>query len=431
MKALPDSAVILSFEGPDPYSMVGGLGTRVTELGAALAQAGVRTTLIFVGDPARPPIERPAANLEYRRWCQWISTYYPDNVYDGELAKMNDYSTSVPRFVAETIVEPAAARGEAVLILAEDWQTAPCAVALDEILRERKLGDRTTLVWNANNTYGFPTIDWRALASAARVTTVSRYMKFELQARGVEPLVIPNGIPKRLLGGAPKKLVRLASKRLRHRHPLFIKVARFEEEKRWMQVVEAFADLRARRPEATLLVRGGREPYGYAVFTRARELGMQVEDLTLGSRDPSAVLEALAAAEAPIVNVRSFVPEAALLALYQVADAVLANSGREPFGLVGLEVMAVSGVAVTGSTGEDYVQPFENALACDTGNPRELAGLLEQLIADPAFAQAIRKGGKATAKCYTWSRILKIMARKLGNLGHRRCDDRRCCNRVV
>jgi hypothetical protein len=48
--------------------------------------------------------------------------------------------------------------------------------------------------------------------------------------------------------------------------------------------------------------------------------------------------------------------------LFSGSAAVLANSGREPFGLVGLETMAAGGVACTGSTGEDYVVPGQNAL---------------------------------------------------------------------
>jgi glycosyltransferase involved in cell wall biosynthesis len=413
MLSSPKNAVILSFEGPDPYSMVGGLGTRVTEMSAALAEAGLCTTLLFVGDPALPPVEQRAHNLELRRWCQWISAYHPGSVYDGELAKMNDFTASVPAFVAETIVAPAAVRGESVLIVAEDWQTAPAAIAIDALLRKRNLRDRAILTWNANNTYGFQTIDWRALSSAARITAVSRYMKFELETHGVEALVVPNGIPQRLLGGASKQLVRVALKELRQRRPLFVKVARFEEEKRWMQVIDAFAALVARHPEATLVIRGGREPYGATVLERARQRGIYVEDLTVVSQDPQEVLEAIAAAPGSIVNVRSFVPEETLLVLYHVADAVLANSGREPFGLVGLEVMAVGGVVVTGSTGEDYVEPFENALACDTGDARELAAHLEELVGDHDLALAIAAAGEATAKRYTWPRVLELLFRKL------------------
>jgi glycosyltransferase involved in cell wall biosynthesis len=405
--------VLLSFEGPDAYSMVGGLGTRATELSAALAEGGLNTTLIFIGDPGLPAVEKRAAHLEYRRWCQWISAYHPGNVYDGEIGKRDDYAASVPPFAVDEIVAPAAARGETVLVVAEDWQTAPCVIALDALLHERDLRDRATLVWNANNTYGFETIDWTALASAARITTVSRYMKFELQARGVEALVVPNGIPERLLEGASKKLKRLAEKRFRTRRPLFVKVARFEEDKRWMQVVEAFAQVRTLHPDATLIVRGGRESYGTAVLERAHALGLDVEEVRFERREPREAIERLGDAHGAIVDVRSYLPEDALVALYRVANAVLANSGREPFGLVGLEVMAAGGVAVTGSTGEDYVTPFENAIACDTGDARELAAYLEKVVEDCEFDRALRAAGEATARRYTWPRVLEILAEKL------------------
>lgn len=413
MNALPSNVVVLSFEGPDPYSMVGGLGTRVTELSAALATAGSRTTLIFVGDPKLPAVEQAATTLEYRRWCQWISAYHPGNVYDGEHGKSDDYRTSVPPFVVDSVVEPAARRGETVLVLAEDWQTAGAAIELDRLLRERGLRDRAILLWNANNTYGFDSMDWGALTRAARVTTVSKYMKFELQQRGIQSLVIPNGIPERIVGGPPDDLVRDVNNALPAR-PLFVKVGRYDEDKRWMQAIEAFALVRERHPEAMLVVRGGREPYGEAIFGRARDLGLSIEDVAVGSRDTDALVAALTTVRAPIVNLRTFVPEELLFALYAVADATLANSGKEPFGLVGLEVMAASGIAVTGSTGEDYAQPFENAIVCDTGDGRELAGYLNALLDDPALARAIRVAGEATAERYTWPIILNVLANKIG-----------------
>lgn len=392
--------------------MVGGLGTRVSEMSLALAQSGIDTTLLFVGDPGREPVERRSGTLEYRRWAQWISAYHADGVYDGEWAKANDFTSSVPPFIVEHVVEPAAARGQSVLVVAEDWQTAGAAIALDRALRERGLRDCVALLWNANNVYGFDAIDWTALASAAQVTTVSRYMRFELEARGVAPLVIPNGIPSRLLEGASESLVWLAQASIARR-PLFVKIGRFDEDKRWMQAVEAFALVHARRPDAMLVVRGGRESYGERIFARARELGLAIEDVTFESRAPEEAIAALGAARGPIVNVRSFLPEEALLALYRVADAVLANSGFEPFGLVGLEVMAAGGVAVTGSTGEDYVRPFENAIACDTADPRELAGYLEDLAADPSLGERLRSGGAVTAAEYTWERVFDVLARKL------------------
>ena len=52
----PENTVFVSlcFEGPDIYSMAGGLGTRVTEFTESLANVGYETHLIFVGDPTKP-----------------------------------------------------------------------------------------------------------------------------------------------------------------------------------------------------------------------------------------------------------------------------------------------------------------------------------------------------------------------------------------
>ena len=61
--------------------------------------------------------------------------------------------------------------------------------------------------------------------------------------------------------------------------------------------------------------------------------------------------------------------------LFRGSAAVLANSGREPFGLVGLETMAAGGVACTGCTGEDYVVPGQNALVLETTDPWEFVSL--------------------------------------------------------
>ena len=65
-----------------------------------------------------------------------------------------------------SIVRPAAARGERVLVLAEDWQVVPAVLTLDRTARDAGLRDALTMAWNANNTYGFHTIDFHALARA-------------------------------------------------------------------------------------------------------------------------------------------------------------------------------------------------------------------------------------------------------------------------
>ena len=88
------------------------------------------------------------------------------------------------------------------------------------------------------------------------------------------------------------------------------------------------------------------------------------------------------------------------------ADGVLANSEREPFGLVGLEVMASGGIAYVGRTGEDYAVPLGNAVVMQSDDPRELLATHQSLRARPEIVRAIRSDGRATAKRFIWPRVL-------------------------
>src|SRR5262249_41385299 len=111
--------------------------------------------------------------------------------------------------------------------------------------------------------------------------------------------------------------------------------------------------------------------------------------------------------DADIVHLRTPLDSPSCRVLFRSSAAVLANSGREPFGLVGLETMAAGGVACTGSTGEDYVVPGQNALVLETTDPWEFVTLFRELRADPARDQALRRAGRATAERYTWAHIVR------------------------
>lgn len=405
-------AALLSFEGPDRYASVGGLGTRETSFARALGEAEVETTLFFVGDPKLPAVEAFAPGVTLRRWCQWISRFHPRDVYDGEMQKVRDYGESVPPFVVDEIVEPAVAAGDRVLVIAEEWQTAGATIALDTRLRARGLRDRVTILWNANNTYGFERIDWAALERAASIVTVSKYMKFELARAGVASLVVPNGIAESLLDGPPRERIARFRRALRGK-PSLVKVGRFDPDKNWMQAIEAVAELRAMGLAPQLIVRGGREAYGEIVYARAAELGLRVERIEADGDDSEAVASALEASTGDVVALRAFLPDETLYALYVAADAVLANSGKEPFGLVGLEVMAVGGIAVCGATGEEYAEPFVNAIVCDTNDGRELAQYVAGSFGDERQADRMRQAGYATASRYLWTNVLETLAHKV------------------
>jgi glycosyltransferase involved in cell wall biosynthesis len=412
---IPPNIVVLSFEGPDRYSFVGGLGVRVTELATALGAAGFRTSVFFIGDPEKPGQDDFTENVRLYRWCQWISKYHEGGVYDGELGKIADFASSAPPFIVSEIVRPAHERGERVLVMAEDWQVVPAVLRLDRALYEAGLRQSAILTWNANNTYGFETIDWHALERAAHITCVSKYMKFELGLHGAQSLVVPNGIPEAIAQQDHSGVIASLQKAFRGRKTL-LKVGRYDPDKRWMQAIDAVAELRAAGTRVQLIVRGGKEPYGEAVFARAAARQLSVENLALGESTPERLAKAIAESSADILNLKSFLPNETLYALYGAADAVLANSGKEPFGLVGLEVMASKGIPVCGSTGEDYARPFENAIVCDTDEPYELAAYLTELFENPKLAARIRKRAVETAEHYTWPAVFELLDTKLAFL---------------
>lgn len=409
---IPHSVAILSFEGPDRYALIGGLATRVTQLARALGAAGHDVQLFFVGDPNAEPVEQTDPGVTLRRWSQHISRTHARNAYDGEPAKVHDWETSLPGWIVDELVTPARERGERVLVICEEWQTANVAIAIDRTARERGVRGALTLMWNANNTYGFEKIHWPTLTRAAAVTAVSKYMKFELAQRGVAALVIPNGIDEALLDGADPRQT-YALREAFGGKPTCVKVGRFDPDKNWLQAIDALAEVRAAGFDARLIVRGGKEPYGDVVFGRARERGLAVERLDIEGRDCHELAQGLAGVQAPVVHLRAFLDEATLYALYAAADVTLANSGKEPFGLVGLEVMAAGGVVVCGATGEEYAEPFVNAIVCDTGDGRELATYLCALFQDEDLADALRRHGAETAARYTWAHVLESLGRKI------------------
>ena len=400
--------VILSFEGPDRYSLAGGLGTRITYLSQALAAMGFPTHLFFVGDPKGKGEESvDSSPLTLHRWSQWISEYYPSGVYQGENDKVNDFNDSIPPFVVDRIIEPAVSAEKLVVVLSEEWHTAEALCRVSEQLRARGMRGSVVTFWNANNTYGFDRIDWPRLAENTAITTVSRYMKHIMRGMGINPLVIPNGIPEILLPEVDHRI----SGKLRERmgsEVLLAKVARYDKTKGWDEAIEATARLNREGTKTVLLARGGIEPYGEEVLYNARQLGLKVKDLTSGTEDMRGYLEAVDNQDgAEVLNIRFQCPPELLRILYHASDAVLANSSHEPFGLVGLETMAAGGIAFTGGTGEDYAVHMRNAIVLETSDPREIESYLTYLDGHGDKKEDIRKSARHTARAFTWEEIIK------------------------
>ncbi|MBI4491721.1 MAG: glycosyltransferase [Chloroflexi bacterium] len=406
--------ILLSFEGPDRYSMAGGLGMRIAELSRTLAEDGYRTHLLFVGDPhARGLEERCGERLVLHRWCQWISKYYPGGVYQGEEEKLYDFNESLPWFVVERLARPAIEAGHVVVVMGEEWHTAEAMCRISDTLWGAGLRDRAVLLWNANNTMGFDRVNWGRLGFVSTITTVSRYMKHIMWDYGINPLVIPNGIPRRLLRPVDHRAANWLRRSVQ-KPVVLSKVGRWDPDKRWLMAVETVARLKERGQETVLVARGGVEPHEGEVLHHARSLGLVVKDVSVPEQSVAGYVRAFSeAGPADVLNVKSFIPLEFLRLLYSASDVVLANSGREPFGLVALETMASGGVAFTGATGEDYVAHLENAIVLETEDPEEASWHVRSLKEHPAMRARIGRAARRTARGFVWERVVDNLVGKI------------------
>ena len=416
----PDNTifVLLCFEGPDVYSTAGGLGTRVTELSEALAMQGYTTHLIFIGAPDKPSVEeRFDGRLILKRWSQWLSAYYPNGVYDGEEPKLQDYNNSVPPHIYHDIVRPAQDTGKTVVIMGEDWHTAEVMCRISDLLNWYGLRQKVVMLWNLNSLMSLHRINWGRLSFVTTLCTVSKYMKHKMWNYGVNPLVIPNGIPARHLTPVEPKDVKHLRDIVHRGDPrrlFFFKIGRFDPDKRWIMAIEAVARLKHSGHPVSLFVRGGIEPHGAEVLHRAYHLGLSVHDVVANRPNLKQCMDAVSkAGTADIYNLRFFLPEEFVRTTYAAADATLANSGHEPFGLVALEVMAAGGIAVTGSTGEDYAISFENAVVTETDDPDEIVGYLLHLRRHPEEQERIRATGRRTAEQFLWDEVIENLVGKI------------------
>jgi len=242
-------------------------------------------------------------------------------------------------------------------------------------------------------------------------------MKHKMWDLGVNPLVIPNGIPARHLDPVDPDMVqrlRAIAQRGDPKRLFLFKIGRFDPDKRWIMAIEAVARMKESGHPVTLFVRGGIEPHGAEVFGHAYHRGLQISDVEAQRPNMAQCIEAIErAAPADIYNLRFFLPEECVRTTYAAADATLANSGHEPFGLVALEVMAAQGIAVTGCTGEDYAISFENSIVSETDDPDEIVGYLLYLMRHPDEQERIRVGGQETARQFLWDRVIENLIGKL------------------
>jgi glycosyltransferase involved in cell wall biosynthesis len=298
--------------------------------------------------------------------------------------------------------------------MGEEWQTADAVLHLDHLLRKTPWRNRVRMFWNANNVFGFDRIDWQRMRRAARVTTVSRYMRQLMEAEKIEAVVLPNGLSPDVYMTPDHETVERLRVAFAGRIAI-TKMARWDPDKNWLGSVRLVAELKRLGHRPLLIARGGREAHGAEVLREMQALGLRiaVRNSEGGMRGLSSSLSN--AHDVDVLNVTSHVDPDSRRALFRASDVVLANSTREPFGLVGLEAMAAGGIACTGYTGEDYAMSGRNAIVLQTGDPAEFVELYLRVRRDPQYETSMRRAGRETALQYAWPSVIRTtLAPRLG-----------------
>lgn len=195
--------------------------------------------------------------------------------------------------------------------------------------------------------------------------------------------IVPNGIDTHRFKPGCEPLPEL---RTPGWHTLLF-VGRLEQRKGLPTLLEAYADLRRRRPNVRLVVVGdGPGRWGYEKYVESEAI--------------------------PDVHFMGHVPPELLPRCYASADVFCAPAvGRESFGIVLLEAMA-SGVPVLASAIQGFSQVVthgETGLLVQTGEPTAWTAALERILGDDAERRRLAQSGLRHSQRYDWSRIVDVV----------------------
>lgn len=243
------------------------------------------------------------------------------------------------------------------------------------------------------------------IASASVVIAISEFVRSQLIRLGTPPekiQLIYNGVHPRggAAPGAPTRQATRDAIGVSQTAPMIVMPARFAPNKRHDVALESLAILRARLPEAVLVLAG--EP-------------------PAGSRVIAENLEAITSRCALKRNVRFLGFWKDMTSLYAAADAVLLPSEDEPLGLALLEGMAAGLPAVGARSGgiPEIIVDGVSGLLAEAGNPAAFAEALERVLTDDALRERVVKEGRArVAEQFSVSQLIDgvkaVYARLIG-----------------
>lgn len=260
-------------------------------------------------------------------------------------------------------------------------------------LRHRRLIPGFVRTVHHVDDFSDPTLaEWqdRSIREATRLLVVSRtWADWIRDDLGADADVVGNGVDLSVYGTGQTD----ADEALRQRWalgagPVVLCVGGFEERKNTVGIIEAFARLRERAPQAQLLVAGGASLLDHAPYRARCRAAMAAAGLELGRGCP--VIET------------GPVPQSDMAALYRVADMLAFPSWKEGFGLCVLEAMACGTPVIVSRLPPftEYLAPAD-ALFVDPGDPRDIAEAMADALVRTSRAR-LRDTGHARAAVHSW-----------------------------
>jgi glycosyltransferase-like protein len=206
----------------------------------------------------------------------------------------------------------------------------------------------------------------RAFQDAAQVLCVSDSWTCEMKARwGIDAITVPNGVDlKRFSSLADERDSSVRQRLGIGAGPIVLSVGGIEARKNTLALLEAFISVRDVRPDAQLVIAGGaslldHDAYTRGLLRRASELG-----LSIGPEESVVVTGPL--------------EDAAMPALFRIADVLSMVSLREGFGLVVLEALA-SGTPVVASAIAPFTEYLDGATCC-WADPTDIDSIASALV---------------------------------------------------
>lgn len=231
-------------------------------------------------------------------------------------------------------------------------------------------------------------IPWSA-RRAAQIIAVSQFTKDELVTRlGVDPdkvTVIHSGIEShRFSAQFSEKEKEQVRQTYRLPEQFILTVGHLEPRKNYERLIEAFALLRRRGAQYSLVI-VGRENWLYqGIYDRVRRLGLS-----------------------DAVHFTRFVEQADLILIYQMASLFVSPSIFEGFGFTPLEAMA-AGIPVAVSNATSHPEVCGSAAEYfDPFNVKDMAEKMLRLIEDPRLAQSLVEEGRRNILRFSWERCCR------------------------